>query len=95
MVADTEPAAPEAITPNDDDYVNVRASSENMTAVYNGLNETVQCQYFQGARRQNAAPCFTAFRCKRRRPRHSSGVAIQATFIPRLSRSCSLGYVVI
>ena len=94
MVAETEPAAPEATTHNDADYVYVRVSSENMTPVYNGLTEAVQCHVFQGARRQNAPPCLTAFRCRRRQPRHSSGVEIPATFTPRLSQSCSGGMIV-
>ena len=91
MVAETEPAAPEAPTHNDDDYVCGRVSSENVTPVYIGIAETVQCQVSQGAWRQNAAPYSTVVRCKRRQLRHSSIVEIPATFTPRLSQSCSLG----
>ena len=56
VVTKTEPAAPEASTQNDDDYVYIRVPRENMVLVDNGLNETVQHQVSLSVRPQNAAP---------------------------------------
>ena len=56
MVTKTEPAAPDASTQNDDDYVYMRVPRENMAPVDNGLTETEQHQVSQSDRPQNAAP---------------------------------------
>ena len=56
MVTKTEPAAPEASTQNDEDYVYIRVPREKMAPVDNGLTETVQHQVSQSAGPQNAPP---------------------------------------
>ena len=56
MVTKTEPAAPEAFTQNDEDYVYIRVPREKMAPVDNGLTETVQHQVSHSAGPQNAAP---------------------------------------
>ena len=56
VVTKTEPAAPEASTQNDEDYVYIRQPREKMAPVDNGLTETVQNQVSQSAGLQNAAP---------------------------------------
>ena len=52
----TEPAAPEASTQNDEDYVYIRVPREKMAPVVNGLTETVQHQVSHSAGSQNEAP---------------------------------------
>ena len=42
VITKTEPAAPEASTKNDEDYVYIHVGRENMAPVDNGLAETVQ-----------------------------------------------------
>ena len=42
VVTETEPAAPEASTQNDDAYVHICVQRENMMPVDNGLTETVK-----------------------------------------------------
>ena len=56
VVPETEPAAPEASTQNDDDYVCIRGPREKMAPVDNGLTETVQHQVSRSTGSQNAAP---------------------------------------
>ena len=46
VVTETAPAAPEASTQNDDDYVYIRVPREKMTPGDYGLTETVQHQLF-------------------------------------------------
>ena len=53
---ETEPAAPEASTQTDVDYVYIRVPREKMVLVSSGLVETMQHQVPQCARPQNAAP---------------------------------------
>ena len=55
VVAETEPAAPEPSTRNDD-YVYIRVSRERMAPVDYGLTETMQHQVSRTAGPQNAAP---------------------------------------
>ena len=94
VVTKTEPAAPEASTQNDDDYVYVRVPREKMAPIDNGLTDTVQHQVSQSVGYRMQHQFFTPFRCSRRKPRLSSGVEIPAPVIPRVSRSCSLADVV-
>ena len=56
VVTKTEPAAPEASTRNNEDYVYICVPREKMAPVDNGLTETVQHQVSQSAGPQNAAP---------------------------------------
>ena len=56
VVTEAEPAAPEASTQNDEDYVYIRVSREKMVPVDDGLTETVQHQVSHSAGPQNAAP---------------------------------------
>ena len=56
VLMETEPAAPEASTQNDDDYVYIRVPRGKMLSVDNRLTETVQHQVSQTAGPQNAAP---------------------------------------
>ena len=56
VITKTEPAAPEASTQNDEDYVYIRVPRENMVPVDNRLTETVQHQVSQSARPQYEAP---------------------------------------
>ena len=55
VVTKTEPAAPEASTQNDEDYVYIRVPRK-MAPVDNGLTETVQHQVSHSDGPQNAAP---------------------------------------
>ena len=91
VVTKIEPAAPAASTQNDEDHVYIRVPREKMAPVDNGLTETVQDQVSHSAGPQNAAPVLHT---SRRQPRHSSGVEIPASFIPRVPRSSSLADVV-
>ena len=54
VVTETEPAAPEASTQDDDDYVYHRVPREKMAPLNNGLTETVQHQVSQSAGQQYA-----------------------------------------
>ena len=56
VVTESEPTAPEASTQNDDGYVYICVSRDNMAPVDNGRTETVQHQVFQSAEPHNAAP---------------------------------------
>ena len=56
VVTTTEPAAPEASTQNDEDYVYINVPREKMAPVDNGLTETVQHQVSHSAGPQNASP---------------------------------------
>ena len=58
VVTETELAAPEPSTQNDDDYVYIRVPRERMAPVDYGLTGTVQHQVSQSAGPQNAAPVF-------------------------------------
>ena len=57
---ETEPAAPEASTPHDDDYVYIGVPRKKMVPVDNGLTETVQHQVSRSAGPHNAAPVLHA-----------------------------------
>ena len=46
---ETEPAAPDVSTQNDDDYVYIRVPGEKMSPMDSGLTETVQHQVSQSA----------------------------------------------
>ena len=78
VVTETEPAATEASTEHDDDYVYVCVPREKTAPVDNGLTEMVQHQF------------FTPFSCSCRHPRRGRGVLIPAPFHTRVSRSWSL-----
>ena len=56
VVTETELAAAEPSTQNDDDYVYIRVPQERMAPVNYGLTETVQHQVSQSAGSQNEAP---------------------------------------
>ena len=56
VVTETESAASEASTQNDDDYVYIRVPRERMAPVDYGLTETVQHQVFRSAVPKNAMP---------------------------------------
>ena len=56
VVTEMEPAAPEASTQNDDDYVYIRVPRAKTAPVDNVLTETVQHQVSKSAGPQNAAP---------------------------------------
>ena len=58
VVTKTEPAAPEASTPNAEGYVYFRVPREKMAPVDSGLTETVQHQVSRSAGPQNAAPAL-------------------------------------
>ena len=53
VVSKTEPAAPEASTQNDDDYVYIRVPIDKMAPVDNGFTETVHHQISQIAMPRN------------------------------------------
>ena len=56
VVTKTKPAAPEASTQNDGDYMYICVPCEKMAPVDIGLTDTVQYQVSQGAGLQNTAP---------------------------------------
>ena len=93
VVTETELAAPEASTQNDDDYVYIRVPRENMVAVDNGLTETVQHQVSQSAGPQNAAPVLHSVPVQLPAPRVAA--VASAPFLTRVSRSSSLADVAI
>ena len=68
VVTETEPAAPEASTQNDDDYVYHRVPQENTASVENGLTETMQHQVSQSAGPQNAVPILHSVLVQRPAP---------------------------
>ena len=88
VVTKTEPAAPEASTKNDEDYVYIRGRRWRQWITGSPRRCTTRFSIALGHRMQHQF--FTPFRCSRREPRHSSGVEIPAPFIPRVPRSCSL-----
>ena len=56
VVTETDPAAPEVSTHNDDDYVSIRVPQEKMVPVDNVLTEMVQHQISRSAVPKNAVP---------------------------------------
>ena len=94
VVTETEPAAPEASTQNGDDYVHICVTQRRWRQWMTGSQRRCSTRFPRalGHRMQNQF--FTPFQCSRRHPRPSSGVKTPATFIPRVSRSCSLADVV-
>ena len=87
VVTETEPAAPEPSTQNDDIYVYIRVPRERMAPVDNGLTETVQHQVAQSAGPQNAAPVLYSVPAQLPDLRRSSRVVIPAPFHTRVSQS--------
>ena len=83
VVTETEPAAPEPSTQNDDDYVYIRVPVDF------GLTETVQHQVFQSAGPQNAAPVHHSVPVLLPAPtsQQCSRVEISAPFYTRVSQS--------